>query len=36
MKKLAHNILKLRVCVAVMGEKKQVGWWPSSFLSRSG
>ena len=36
MKKLVTSILKLRVCVAFMGEKEQVGWWPSSFLSRSG
>ena len=36
MKKLVPSILKLRVCVAFMGEKEQIGWWPSSFLSRSG
>ena len=30
------DILKLRIFVAFMGEKEQLGWWPSSFLSRSG
>ncbi|MDC0412438.1 BrxE family protein [Porticoccus sp.] len=36
MKNLVHDIVKLRICVAFMGEKEQVGWWPSSFLSCSG
>ena len=36
MKNLAPNIVKLRICVAFMGEKEQIGWWPSSFLSSSG
>jgi len=33
---LIHNIAKLRVCVAFLGEKDQQNWWSSSFLSRSG
>ena len=27
MKNLAPNIVKLRICVAFMGEKEQIGWW---------
>lgn len=34
--KLTLNLVKLRTCVAFMGEKEQANWWPSSFLSRSG
>jgi hypothetical protein len=33
---LILNLVKLRTCVAFMGEKEQANWWPSSFLSRSG
>ena len=33
---LTLNLVKLRTCVAFMGEKEQANWWPSSFLSRSG
>jgi hypothetical protein len=29
MKNLAPNIVKLRICVAFMGEKEQIGWWQS-------
>ena len=36
MENLVPNIVQLRICVAFMGEKEQIGWWPSSFLSRSG
>ncbi len=30
------SLVKLRTCVAFLGEKAQANWWPSSFLSRSG
>ncbi|WP_299876422.1 BrxE family protein [uncultured Cocleimonas sp.] len=33
---IKNKIVRLRVCVAYMGEKEQVNWWPSSFLSSSG
>jgi hypothetical protein len=36
MRNLVLDIVKLRTCVAFMGEKEQLGWWLSSFLSRSG
>lgn len=36
MSELILSLVKLRTCVAFMGEKEQANWWPSSFLSRSG
>jgi len=33
---LILRLIKLRTCVAFLGEKEQKNWWPSSFLSRSG
>ena len=33
---IKHSIVKLRTCVAFLGEKEQLNWWPSSFLSSSG
>jgi len=33
---LIHQLTKLRTCVAFLGEKEQLNWWPSSFLSSSG
>lgn len=33
---IKQNILKLRICVAYLGEKEQENWWSSSFLSPTG
>ena len=33
---LTLKLIKLRTCVAFLGEKNQKNWWHSSFLSRSG
>ena len=35
MENLLSDIVKLRACIAYMGEKAQIGWWQSSFLSSS-
>jgi len=31
-----ENIAKLRCCVAFLGEKDQLSWWSSTFLSKNG
>jgi hypothetical protein len=33
---LEKKILKLRICVSFLGEREQLNWWPSSFLSSIG
>lgn len=33
---LIFKLVRLRTCVAFLGEKDQQSWWPSAFLSRSG
>ncbi|WP_299200516.1 BrxE family protein [uncultured Amphritea sp.] len=33
---LTNNLVRLRTCVAFLGEKGRHSWWLSTFLSRSG
>lgn len=30
---IKNLLVRLKICVAYLGEKEQFNWWPSSFLS---